>query len=76
MDDYLLEGPIAALDAVGKATGESGVNAIGYCLGGTLLAATLAYLKARDAAEPALSPRTTAETGEGRSAIGRRPGRG
>ena len=49
LDDYMLEGPIAALDAVGKATGESRVNAIGYCLGGTLLAATLAYLKATDA---------------------------
>jgi poly(3-hydroxyalkanoate) synthetase len=63
MSDYLLEGPIAALEAVGKATGESGVNAIGYCLGGTLLAATLAYLKARDAAEPAGSA-DTAETGK------------
>ena len=49
LDDYMLEGPIAALDAIGKATGESRVNAIGYCLGGTLLAATLAYLKATDA---------------------------
>ena len=48
MDDYLLEGPVAALEAVGKATGETRVNAIGYCLGGTLLAATLAYLKAAD----------------------------
>ena len=53
MDDYLLEGPVAALDAIGKATGESRVNAIGYCLGGTLLAATLAYLKAGTAADPA-----------------------
>ena len=52
MSDYLLEGPVAALEAVGKATGESRVNAIGYCLGGTLLAATLAYLKARNAADP------------------------
>ena len=49
LDDYMLEGPIAALDAIGEATGESRVNAIGYCLGGTLLAATLAYLKATDA---------------------------
>ncbi len=43
-DDYMLEGPIAALDAVEKATGEREVNFIGYCLGGTLLGATLAYL--------------------------------
>ena len=48
MDDYLLEGPVAALDAIGQATGEDRVNAIGYCLGGTLLAATLAWLKARE----------------------------
>ncbi len=53
MTDYLLEGPVAALEAVGKATGEPSVNAIGYCLGGTLLAATLAYLKAGDVADAA-----------------------
>jgi len=41
---YLLEGPLTALDAIEKATGEKEVNAIGYCLGGTLLAAMLAYM--------------------------------
>src|SRR4030081_2513877 len=46
-EDYMLEGPLAALDAVEKATGERTVNFIGYCLGGTLLGATLAYLTAR-----------------------------
>jgi polyhydroxyalkanoate synthase len=43
-EDYMLEGPLAALDAIEKATGEREVNVIGYCLGGTLLAATLAYM--------------------------------
>jgi polyhydroxyalkanoate synthase len=46
-EDYMLEGPLAALDAMEKATGEREANVIGYCLGGTLLASTLAYMKAR-----------------------------
>jgi polyhydroxyalkanoate synthase len=43
-EDYMRDGPLAALDAIEKATGERAVNAIGYCVGGTLLAATLAYM--------------------------------
>jgi polyhydroxyalkanoate synthase subunit PhaC len=47
-EDYMLEGPLAALTAIEAAAGEREVNAIGYCLGGTLLAATLAYLAAQN----------------------------
>src|SRR4029079_8140230 len=32
-EDYLGEGPLAALDAIQRATNESSVNALGYCLG-------------------------------------------
>ena len=46
-EDYLKEGMLAALDGIAAATGEREVNAVGYCLGGTLLAATLGYLKAK-----------------------------
>ena len=46
-EDYMRDGYLAALDAIEKATGEREVNAIGYCLGGTLLSSTLAYMKAK-----------------------------
>jgi polyhydroxyalkanoate synthase len=41
---YMREGIFAALDTIEQATGESKVTAIGYCIGGTLLAMTLAYM--------------------------------
>jgi len=46
-EDYMREGLLAALGAIEQATGEREANVIGYCLGGTLLAATLAYMKAK-----------------------------
>jgi poly[(R)-3-hydroxyalkanoate] polymerase subunit PhaC len=46
-EDYMVEGPLAALDAIEQATGEPDANVIGYCLGGTLLAATLAWLETK-----------------------------
>jgi len=45
-EHYLAEGTLAALEAIQQATGEREVNAIGYCIGGTLLFCTLAYLAA------------------------------
>ncbi len=47
-EDYMKNGPLAALDAIEKATGQRKVSAIGYCIGGTLMAATLAYMAARN----------------------------
>lgn len=45
--EYMHQGPIAAIDAVIKHTGEKEVNLISYCIGGTLTASTLAYLTAK-----------------------------
>ncbi|MFZ5781334.1 MAG: PHA/PHB synthase family protein [Pseudomonadota bacterium] len=47
-EDYMKLGPLAALDAIEKAIGQREVSAIGYCIGGTLMAATLAYMAARN----------------------------
>jgi len=46
-EDYMRDGILAALKVIKRATGESKVDAIGYCVGGTLLAITLAYLAAK-----------------------------
>jgi polyhydroxyalkanoate synthase len=45
-EDYVRQGPIAALDAIKEAVGEEKVHTIGYCVGGTLLATTLAAMAA------------------------------
>ncbi|WP_454618859.1 PHA/PHB synthase family protein [Bradyrhizobium cenepequi] len=42
--DYMTEGPLTAMDVIEKVTGEMRVHTVGYCVGGTLLAATLAWL--------------------------------
>ena len=45
--EYMREGPLTALEEIRKITGEADVAAIGYCVGGTLLAVTLAYMAAK-----------------------------
>ncbi len=44
MDSYTMDGCIAAISEVCKYTSSKQVNAIGYCIGGTLLAIALAYM--------------------------------
>jgi polyhydroxyalkanoate synthase len=43
-EDYMKEGPLAAMDAIERVTGEMKVHTMGYCVGGTMLATTLAWL--------------------------------
>jgi polyhydroxyalkanoate synthase subunit PhaC len=47
-EEYINEGVLQAMDAVEQATGEKQINAIGYCIGGTLLATTMAYMAAQN----------------------------
>jgi polyhydroxyalkanoate synthase subunit PhaC len=46
-EDYMQEGVLTAVDAVIRQTGRPDINALGYCVGGTLLASTLAYMAAK-----------------------------
>ena len=46
-EEYMTRGPLTALEVIGQITGEKQVNAIGYCIGGTLMGTTLAYMAAR-----------------------------
>ncbi|MCX7896925.1 MAG: class I poly(R)-hydroxyalkanoic acid synthase [Rhodocyclaceae bacterium] len=46
-DDYLEQGPLAAFDVVREIAKTDQINALGFCVGGTLLASALAVAKAR-----------------------------
>jgi polyhydroxyalkanoate synthase len=46
-EDYMKLGPLAALEAMEKATGEERFDILGFCIGGILVTATLAWLAAR-----------------------------
>ena len=46
-DDYLANGPIAAIEVVREITKVKQINALGFCVGGTILTSALAVLKAR-----------------------------
>ncbi len=45
-ENYLSEGILAGIEAIMKETKQNSVNALGFCIGGTLLAVATAYLKA------------------------------
>lgn len=55
LDDYVLRGQIDAIDVVRDLLGVEGVHTIGYCVAGTVLAATLALLAARGEADKVAS---------------------
>lgn len=44
IEDYMDLGPLAASDAIREITGSETLNVMGYCIGGTLMALTLAWL--------------------------------
>src|SRR3954463_15513777 len=46
-EDYMKEGPLAAMDVIERVTGEMKIHTMGYCVGGTMLATTLAWLAER-----------------------------
>ena len=55
LDDYVLKGQVDAIDTIRDLLGVESVHAIGYCVAGTTLAATLAYLHANKQAEKVAS---------------------
>ena len=55
LDDYVLNGQVDAIDSVRDLLGVDSVHTIGYCVAGTTLAATLAYLQAKGEADKVAS---------------------
>jgi polyhydroxyalkanoate synthase len=51
-EDYMQDGPLAAAAAIQEIAGSPTVNPVGYCIGGTLLVVTLAWLAAKERKEP------------------------
>jgi polyhydroxyalkanoate synthase len=47
LDDYVLKGQIDAIDTIRDLLGVKSVHCIGYCVAGTTLTSTLAYLQAK-----------------------------
>ncbi|UXA00314.1 class I poly(R)-hydroxyalkanoic acid synthase [Vibrio splendidus] len=45
--DYVTEGVVKAVTAIEDITGKEQINAAGYCIGGTVLASTVAYYAAK-----------------------------
>ncbi|USD42744.1 class I poly(R)-hydroxyalkanoic acid synthase [Vibrio sp. SCSIO 43135] len=45
--DYVTEGVVKAVSAIEDITGQEQINAAGYCIGGTVLASTVAYYAAK-----------------------------
>ena len=46
-EDYMQEGILAAVEVINRQLGIHSINALGYCVGGTLLASTLAYMASK-----------------------------
>src|SRR4051812_17404346 len=46
-DDYVGDGPIKAIEVIQEITGAKQLNALGFCVGGTILGTALAVLAAR-----------------------------
>ncbi len=47
IEHYMREGILESVDVIGAVTGEKTINAVGYCVGGTLLSIALAYAAAK-----------------------------